>query len=330
MSFLDPSSGTVRLLSIDLSKAFDKLDHGVIIRACIDFNMPNHTVNLIRNFLFMRKQRVFINGTYSSYMCLPSGVPQGSVLGPILFALATDKLTPVCSNSSIIKYADDILLLHFVRSPIDDNLQDEWTNIVQWADSVSLSINFSKCNVLDIITKASLETKRIRVSDDCHIGSVESLSFLGVTFSNNLKWSRHFDLITQKVTKRVYIIRNLRRAGCNSKLMIRCYNAFLRSLLLYAYPCFCNAPQFLLTKLLRLERRVFRIIGTPCHNSLIVTAEKTCRKLYLQIKSDDSHPLREMFVYRPRGELSTRSFNSLLPPFAKTKRYSNSFIKYCR
>ena len=329
MSFLDPLSGAVRLLSIDLSKAFDKLNHEVIIRACIDFNMPNYTVNLIRNFLLMRKQRVSVNGNYSSYAYLTSGVPQGSVLGPILFAIATDKLTPVCSNH-LIKYADDILLLHFVRSPIDDNLQAEWTNIVQWADSVSLNINFSKCNVLDIITKASLETKRISVSDDCHIRSVESLSFLGVTFSNDLKWSRHFDLIIQKATKRVYIIRNLRRAGCNSKLMIQCYNAFLRSLLLYAYPCFCNAPQFLLTKLLRLERRVFRIIGTPCHNSLIVAADKTCKKLYMQIKSDESHPLREIFVYRPRGELSTRSYNSLQPPFAKTKRYSNSFIRFCR
>ena len=121
--FLDSSPGAVRLLSTDFSKAFDKLPHHVILDACRRFDLPDSIVGWVSSFLSNRKQRVFINSKVSEWVSIPSGVPQGSVLGPILFCLAVDNLKAVCDNSVIVKYADDVLLLHFVRHASDDQLQ---------------------------------------------------------------------------------------------------------------------------------------------------------------------------------------------------------------
>lgn len=133
LSYLDASSGAVRLLSVDFSKAFDKLLHSRIISACNNFHLPSHIVNWIASFLSSRKQRVSLGEVFSSWSDVTSGIPQGSILGPILFCLAIDNLSHACPNSSIIKYADDVSILHFLRSSSDDHLQSEWDNIVSWS-----------------------------------------------------------------------------------------------------------------------------------------------------------------------------------------------------
>ena len=103
----------------------------------------------ISNFLSFRRQRVFLDGRVSAWSAISSGVPQGSVLGPILFCMTTDSLSHVCKNSVIIRYADDVSILHFVRSASEDHLQTEWENIVTWSENVNLPLNLLKCRVID-------------------------------------------------------------------------------------------------------------------------------------------------------------------------------------
>ena len=80
----------------------------------------------------------------SEWVKIPSGVLQGSVLGPFLFCLVIDSLSPSCSNTKVIKYADDVLFLHFVRQNADYNLQQEWDSILRWAASVQLPLNLDE------------------------------------------------------------------------------------------------------------------------------------------------------------------------------------------
>ena len=202
IKFLDSSSGCVRLLSLDLSKAFDKIPHDVILNACDNFHLPLSVVKWVSSFLSDRSQCVLLDGLSSSWIRICSGVPQGSVIGPLLFALAVH-ISPVCSNSSMIKYADDILLLHFTRSPSDDMLQLEWNNLVQLSNSLQLPINYSKCQVMDIITKSSLQVSPVVDSTSSFVPQVSSMKFLGVFFSSTLKWNLHIDFIIRKVSKRL-------------------------------------------------------------------------------------------------------------------------------
>lgn len=331
LQFLDSSSGAVRLLSTDFSKAFDKIPHHVILTACRRFDLPDSVIGFVSCFLKQRSQRVIINNEVSDWVHIPSGVPQGSVLGPILFCLAVDALTPVCSNSTIVKYADDISILHFVREAADDRLQEEWENIVSWSRSAHLPLNLNKCRVLDFVTKRSLSLQPVVVSPDVFLEQVDSHPFLGVRFCTNLKWDIHFDFILKKASKRIFIIRNLRRSGASPSLMWRTYVALIRPILLYAFPCICNAPNFLWDKLVRVERRVCRIISdnSVCNPSLLYAADLSGLRFFSKIAENVHHPLRKFFGTKV-SHRSSRSVNTLYRPFAKTKRFSLSFIKYCK
>jgi hypothetical protein len=111
--------------------------------------------------------------------------------------------------------------------------------------------------------------------------------------------------------------------------MIQCYVSFIRSILTYGFPCFCNAPGYLIQKFLRVERRIFRIIGVNPDSSIsfLHAATRTCTKLFTSIAENVNHPLREMF--RPSLCTSTRRSNPLRRPFAKTKRFGDSFTRFC-
>ena len=91
-------------------------------------------------------QRVKVSSSVSSPYSAPSGVPQGSVIGPLMFCMAVDGFTALHHNSSIIMYADDLTLIHGIRSAEEDRLQSEFDNIISWSGVLGLPINYSKCN----------------------------------------------------------------------------------------------------------------------------------------------------------------------------------------
>ena len=182
VKFLD-SSGCVRVLSIDFAKAFDKILHSRVIEKLIEFDLPLEAVAGISNFLANRFQRVKVGELKSSWQSVMSGVPQGSVLGPILFCIFIDSLHSLCPNSVTYKYADGTNIVHFVRSQEEDNLQSEYENVLEWSWSSShrLPINEAKCCV-DVITKKSLVSSPI-AGPSGTLPQVSSLRLLGATIS---------------------------------------------------------------------------------------------------------------------------------------------------
>ncbi len=330
LEFLDYKSGAVRILAIDFAKAFDKITHSSIINACVSFEINPHLVKWLESFLTDRFQRVNIQGSFSDWSPVCSGVPQGSVLGPVLFCLVLNDLSPIFSNSHMIKYADDVVLMHFVRSPYDDQLQSEWNAIVNWSENISLPINFDKCNVLNVVTNKSLSLSPISVSQTNFLRSVQSIVFLGVVLSDDLKWNCHFDRILKKAAKRIYILRNLRRSGCSEDVLWRVYISMVRPVLTYAAPSFCNAPDYLWGSLLRFERRLWRIMGIKRDELLNAQdfMNMSCEALFSKIHENADHSMRCLFL--PQCSRLSRSRLLLRPPFARTKRFQNSFIRYCK
>ena len=113
---------------------------------------------------------------------------------------------------------------------------------------------------MDIITKKSLSLMPVMCDSNSYLTHVSDLCLLGVTVSSSMKWDKHVENVLKKAQKRLFVLRNLRKAGCSSDLIFRTYCALLRSVILYAYPCFCNIPKRLEEKLTRFERR-FKVIG---------------------------------------------------------------------
>lgn len=330
LKFLDSSSGAVRILSVDFAKAFDKIPHSGIVSACINFRLPKDVILWIMSFLCDRFQRVKCNGQLSSWKFASSGVPQGSVIGPLLFCMFVDDIKALCKNSSTFKYADDVTILHFIRKASDDKLQLEFNKVISWSECRGLPINFTKCKVLDIVTKKTLNLSSIVTSDSTVVPVVASITLLGVTISNDLRWNLHVDSIIKKASRRIFLIRNLRKAGCPYSTMFLAYTSLIRSVLVYAYPSFCNFPLYLQAKLLRLERRVFRIIKGGEDNDLptvIDTGELLCQRLFNKVVADDNHPLRSCFTLRTSR---TRTNKVLQPLKAITSRFSSSFMRFGR
>ena len=326
LSFLE-SSGAVRILSVDFSKAFDKVLHSSIITSAVNLGVPAHTIAWISSFLKDRTQCVRVGEDFSSWSIISSGVPQGSVLGPVLFCMVIDDFTCACSNSLCVKYADDVSILHFVRKSSDDNLQTEWNNVVDWSRTKRLPINMSKSCVMDITTSKAISLSPVTLSDGELLKRASDVSILGVRFSSDLKWNLHFDSAVKKASKRIYIMYNLVRSGCPPHLLIRAYFAFIRSVLLYGFPTFCNAPSYLLYKFVKIEKRIVRLIKVVPDQNILSAAEALCARFFRTIEATPSHPLRIMFCKR---EKTPRNPSTLKPPLARRKRYCNSFIKFAR
>ena len=284
-------------------------------------------VKWIASFLSGRQQCVRVGSDFSQWSPVSSGVPQGSVVGPILFCLVVDNIRTVCPNSVCIKYADDVTILHFVRSSDDDYAQIEFNNVAEWASTHHLPINLNKCSVMDIVTKKGISLRPIFISDGLTLKNVKCATILGVTFADNMKWDMHVNNIVSKASRRLFILYNLVKSHSPIDILVRVYNACIRSVILYAYPVFCNCPNYLHNKLLAIEKRAFRIMRSKPDIDLLQEAESWCSRLFAAIESNPSHPLRDMFSSRaptPRNPLS------LQVPFGRTKRYTSSFVKFAR
>ena len=280
----------------------------------------------VPNFLTDRFQRVKVNERSSSWQPVLSGVPQGSVLGPLLFCMFIDSLHSLCDNSVTYKYADDVNIVHFIRKVEEDNLQLEFDNVLEWSFNYHLPINQAKCSVMDIITKKSIVCSPLTSSSGM-LPRVSSLRILGVTISDNLRWNNHIESVLKRSNKRVYLIRNLKRAACPPPAMLLAYNSIIRPLLLYAYPCFCNLPAYLQERLLKFERRIFRIIGAKNDISVIEAGDQFCQKLFDKVSRSNSHCLRRCFSQQLTN---TRQSLKLRPIRSRTSRLSRSFIRFAK
>ena len=122
----------------------------------------------------------------------------------------------MCDNSFMMKYADDVTILHFIRNISEDRLQHEWHDLEEWSVSVGLCLNFAKSNVMNCMTQKSLQLYPILTCTNKVINTVSSLCLLGVTLSSDLTWNNHFDLTVSKCFKRFFILRNMKREKCSN------------------------------------------------------------------------------------------------------------------
>lgn len=315
---------------MDISKAFDKLSHSSIVNSCVHFSLPSQLIRWISSYLSSRSQRVYLRGEVSLLVEVKSGVAQGSVLGPVLFCLVMNSLTNVCPNSIFIKYADDLTILHLLRDQEDDKLQDEIDNVLAWSNNNGLSLNFSKCFVMDVLTKKSLNPTSVKLHDDVFVQQSSSLLLLGCYLSLDMRWSIHVNYLIKKASRRLYLLIHLKRANCPANVIFTVYISFIRPILLYAFPAFCNIPMYLRRKLIRVERRALKIIGTydkQC--DLFDAGEKMCRKVFQKVLLQPQHPLRQFFDTRESFRTTRTNHYVIRRPKTATKRFLDSFIKFC-
>ena len=263
LAFLD-TPGAVRLLSIDYSKAFDTLPHKTILSSLASFKAPKELVGWIASYLSSREHVVKVGMSRSQPYVATSGVPQGAVLSPILFAVAVDSLRPLFQNSILIKFADDMCLLHFVREEDDDHLSEELDNIVAWSSTHGLAFNSTKTKLLNFQTKRSLSLPPLKDPlSNTFIQLATSIKLLGLTIDSNMTWCAHTQEVLGKIRKRVYMLYSLRQVKAPKKVMCNVYCTLIRSVASYAYPAWCNIKKCRFIQLAKFKERLCQMVDLP-------------------------------------------------------------------
>ena len=208
------------LCLLDLSAAFDTIDHSILLHRLKSwFGINNMVLSWIQSYLSSRSFSVDINGIKSSTFKLLYGVPQGSVLGPLLFILYTTPLSTIISRSSINHklYADDTqLFLSFSPVNFSQNiklLQDTISEISSWMASNFLSLNPSKTEFLLLGLPgqlAKIENPTLSMPSDINIKPVPSARNLGIIFDTNLSFSDHISYISKSCFAHIRDLRRIR------------------------------------------------------------------------------------------------------------------------
>ena len=222
------------VLILDFQKAFDTVPHQRLIRKLDFYGIRGTIMTWITKWLSGRTQQVVVNGEASEPVHVRSGVPQGTVLGSLMFLIYINNIADNMDSATNIRlFADDCLQYRIITSSDDtDSLQNDLNSLTDWSSNWQMSFNTSKCKLLRITTKRNPITHSYRMADDL-LETVKHHPYLGVELSHNLKWTNHIDNITAKANQALWFIRrNLQR--CPTSVKRQMYFALVRPILDYA------------------------------------------------------------------------------------------------
>ena len=217
--------------------------------------------DLFKSYLLDRTQYVVIDGNTSETRTFNCGVPQGSILGPLLFLIYINDL---CNTSSLLKYilfADDtsVYMTHNDIGILEILFNEEIDKITNWLKCNKLSVNISKTNYT-IFTNKCLNNTHISIKlAGCQIVCESSLKFLGIIIDNKLTWKNHINVICNKISKGIGVMYKLHMLPIHILKMI--YNAIVVPYLNYANIAWGNAADVYLSRLLKLQKRAIRIVN---------------------------------------------------------------------
>ena len=259
----------------DLSKAFDVINHNILFDKLYTYGIRGIALEWLHSYLNDRKQYVNINQHNSDKLDIQCGVPQGSILGPLLFLIYVNDLS-YFENTNILSFADDTTI--YSSSTCIETLFTESNYqinaLYKWFCANELYINASKTNYMIFSPpNIRIDTSRYHISiGDKTIEragnemAVKSVKFLGIHIDEHLVWNSHIAYIKAKISKSLFAIRQLRHIlPCVNLLNL--YNALLHPHLSYGLLVWGNANQTHINKIISIQKKAIRLTSKSSYNS---------------------------------------------------------------
>ena len=333
--------GVAGMILMDLSKAFDCMPHDLLIAKLKAYDFGLQGLRLIANYLSDRKQRVKVGSTYSDWLQTKTGVPQGSVLGPLLLNIFLNDFIYIVEHSEVCNFADDntIFSCDDTFESVASNLEQDMSQAISWFKTNPMVANPSKFQVMLL----GLKTDDSIVLDigNVSIDVVSSVKLLGITIDSKLKFDQHVAKLCQKANNKISAFSRISHY-LNEKQSRLLYNSFIMSQFNHCplIRMFCGKVAN--NDLNRTHKRALRILlndYTSTFNELLhrvsecTIHQKNLQKLMLEVYNSltQQNPsfLWDMFLFHEKdNKYNLRSKNLLMLPPTKTTTYGNDSLSF--
>ena len=253
---------TCMAVFIDLKKAFDTINHNILVHKLEYLGIKGDLLRWISNYLHDRKQKTYANGKTSKFLPITCGVPQGSILGPLFFITYINDMQKYIESNKIGLYADDTVVFSHATnlSLLQNNLQKTLNKFKKWCDMNALTINTKKNKFMIFGTRSKVKkAKNLKLDINNHpLQQVPTYKYLGLTLDSVLSYSKHISTVINTVSHKAYILSKIRRF-ITSYSSIRIFKSMILPYFDYADIVFDKANCTELDKLQRLQNRCIKI-----------------------------------------------------------------------
>lgn len=342
-------NNSVTAAFLDVAAAYDNVNLSILKKKLCDLNIPLKITNFIFNLFMERSVSLRVPGFENVFRYLWKGVPQGSVLSPLLYDVYTRELESVIgSDCCILQYADDVLVYssnHSIEAA-SASLEQSLTDLSEWFKVHDLSLSVSKSTVVIFTRKNKIPTIRICV-DGAEIPISNEAIFLGKFFDSKCNSLPHINYIINKCERSLNVMRALTGVwwGGHPTTLRLIYNALVRSLLDYGSFTFSLASKTALKKLDLLQYKCLRIIvgamkSTPTNALQVECAEPplNLRRQYLsdrylfKVCQIENHPLisklENLNIIMSDNFWSNKSIPYLITSYRKLLQVDHQIVKF--
>ena len=319
-------------------KAFDLIDHHILCEKLLYYDLPSWVIHWIKSFLTNHQQRVKLSqDCFSEWGSIPTGVPQGTKLGPRPFAIMINDIK-VNGGTMPWKYVDDTTIFEIIPRGQLGCIQAVVDDLSSKSQRERFKLNEAKCNELRIsFAMNSQDNLDPLIVNNKNLEVIPTAKLLGLTISSSLKWNAHVSEMVSKAASPLFLLRHFKRVCSAPNELLCLYRTCIRPVADYACQAYHNSlPTYLSDDLERIQCRTLRIIYPFCGyrealtlsglTSLKSRRESLTTRLFKEILEDPNHNLHGLLPPMNESIRSLRQKRMFSIPRCETKRYQSSYV----